>query len=300
MILQALKDYYARKADDPSSGIAPEGWEWREFEFLAVFDEEGNFACFQEMQEGDGRLKRGRRYLVPSLGEKKGSGIKSNLLWENVEYMFGVPVPTKQKPSPDQTRVRKQHEAFVERLVEVEGGGPSLEAARKISRRNDLADLLNTDSLWPEIIAKNPFLLLSIRGKGPVTDDPIVRRAIGGSKRGENERAKRRCLVSGDLVETANLEPPIKGVRGAQSTGASLVSFNLSAFESFGKEQGENAPIGKSASCAYAAALNHLLGRDSPQRLQVGDATTVFWSERDHELEKKLAFFFDEPPKDDP
>ena len=30
MILQALKDYYDRKAADPESGIAPLGWERKE------------------------------------------------------------------------------------------------------------------------------------------------------------------------------------------------------------------------------------------------------------------------------
>ena len=30
MILQALKEYYDRKAADPASGIAPLGWEWKE------------------------------------------------------------------------------------------------------------------------------------------------------------------------------------------------------------------------------------------------------------------------------
>ena len=31
MILQALKEYYDRKAADPDSGIAPVGWEKRKF-----------------------------------------------------------------------------------------------------------------------------------------------------------------------------------------------------------------------------------------------------------------------------
>ena len=34
MILQALKDYYDRKAADPESGIAPLGWERKEIPYL--------------------------------------------------------------------------------------------------------------------------------------------------------------------------------------------------------------------------------------------------------------------------
>ncbi len=45
-----------------------------------------------------------------------------------------------------------------------------------------------------------------------------------------------RCLVTGEEGPIAILHPSIKGVMGAQSSGASLVSFNAPAFESYGKE----------------------------------------------------------------
>jgi CRISPR-associated protein Csd1 len=89
-------------------------------------------------------------------------------------------------------------------------------------------------------------------------------------------------------------------VYGAQPSGANIVSFNLDAFRSFGKDQGANAPVGKTAAFAYATALNHLLSKDSEQRMQVGDSSTVFWAEKATEFEHQLADFFGEPPKDDP
>ena len=72
---------------------------------------------------------------------------------------------------------------------------------------------------------------------------------------------------------------------GAQSSGASLVSFNAPAFESYGKEsardnqgQGRNAPVGKYAAFAYGAALNYMVGHaDFHGRL--GDTTLVYWAE---------------------
>ena len=57
---------------------------------------------------------------------------------------------------------------------------------------------------------------------------------------------------------------------------------------------------GRTASFAYRTALNHLLSRDSKQKLDVGDATTVFWSETGSSLERDVFLFFSEPPKDDP
>lgn len=108
------------------------------------------------------------------------------------------------------------------------------------------------------------------------------------------------CLVSGEKGELTRLQPPIKGVRGTNSTGGNLVSFNLSAFNSFGKIQGANAQISKKSSFAYTTALNHLLAKDSSQKIQVGDATTVFWADKDSHFEKYFLELFEEPPKDNP
>lgn len=76
--------------------------------------------------------------------------------------------------------------------------------------------------------------------------------------------------------------------------------LNLDAFNSYGKSQGANAPVGKPAAFAYTTALNHLLAKGSRQRIQVGDASTVFWAEEAHELESALTDLFGESPKDDP
>ena len=65
---------------------------------------------------------------------------------------------------------------------------------------------------------------------------------------------------------------------GAQSSGAALVSFNAPSFESYGKEQSYNAPVGKYAEFAYTTALNYLLS-DRKYSLQIGDTMVVFWAE---------------------
>ncbi|HDR15909.1 MAG TPA: hypothetical protein ENN79_10595, partial [Desulfobacteraceae bacterium] len=41
MILQALKEYYDRKADDPDSEMAPPGFEWKEIPFILVLKADG-------------------------------------------------------------------------------------------------------------------------------------------------------------------------------------------------------------------------------------------------------------------
>jgi len=100
--------------------------------------------------------------------------------------------------------------------------------------------------------------------------------------------------VTGKQARIASLHPDISGVAGAQSSGALLVSFNLPAFASYNKEQSLNAPVGERAAFGYTTALNHLLGQ-SRQRIQLGDATVVFWAERSTPAEDLLAAFFDPP-----
>ncbi|MFZ3373528.1 MAG: type I-C CRISPR-associated protein Cas8c/Csd1, partial [Desulfitobacteriaceae bacterium] len=80
----------------------------------------------------------------------------------------------------------------------------------------------------------------------------------------------------------------------------SLVSFQKNCgYDSYGKEQGYNAPIIQSTEFAYVTALNTLLKTKS-QRILIGDAATVFWSEKRSSFESDFSFFFKEPEKDDP
>jgi CRISPR-associated protein Csd1 len=69
----------------------------------------------------------------------------------------------------------------------------------------------------------------------------------------------------------------IKGITGAQSSGAALVSFNAEAYESYGKKQGMNAPISEYAAFAYTTALNHLIV-DRKHTQNLGDTTVVYWA----------------------
>lgn len=84
--------------------------------------------------------------------------------------------------------------------------------------------------------------------------------------------------MSGYRKEAAEaVHPSIKGVAGAQSSGAALVSFNAPAFCSYGREQNLNAPVGKYAAFAYTSALNHLLA-DREYVGRIGDTTVIFWA----------------------
>ena len=94
----------------------------------------------------------------------------------------------------------------------------------------------------------------------------------------EKDTTKMRCLITGKMAVPQPVHPSVKGIYGAQSSGAALVSFNADAYCSFGRKQNINAPIGKYASFAYTTALNYLID-DKKHAKRIGDTTVVYWAE---------------------
>ncbi|MCA6071913.1 MAG: type I-C CRISPR-associated protein Cas8c/Csd1, partial [Endomicrobium sp.] len=137
-----------------------------------------------------------------------------------------------------------------------------------------------------DIIAKSKILLNSIIG-------------IKNLKKFDKAE-KTTCLISGEKDIIEELHPSIKGVWGAQSSGANIVSFNSPAYCSYGKEQGNNSPSGIKAVFAYTTALNFLLDKKSQQKIQIGDSSTIFWAAKENNLESNFASFFNMSPKDNP
>ncbi len=123
------------------------------------------------------------------------------------------------------------------------------------------------------------FALESERRKNIRIHDRPAARALWAQLCAEGDKKEAACLVTGERGPIARLHPAIKGVWGAQTSGASIVSFNLDAFTSYGHEQGENAPVSEAAAFAYTTALNRFLEKGSGHRIQIGDASTVFWAD---------------------
>ena len=299
MILQALNDYYQRKqcSDDPKDRLPAFGLEEKEIPFVIEIDRDGKLVNLADTRTGEGKKKVGQRFLVPQ-GTKKTSGVAANLLWDTAEYVLGI--DTKGKPE----RVAEQRAAFRNRLdllPESARNDPGIVAVRAFLDGLDLA-ALQALPVWNDILASKPILSFRLHGDlGLVCQRPAVAVAAAAPDE-EAGGSAGACLITGERVPIERLHPAIKGVWGAQTSGANIVSFNCRAFESYGKteRQGENAPIGKPAVFAYTTALNHLLAKGSRQRVQVGDASTVFWAEQPHDLETLVPDLFGAPAKDEP
>ncbi len=301
MILTALSRYYERLAQS-EEGVPPYGFSRENISFALVLSKEGEVLDIQDLRDTSGKKPRPGRLTVPQSFKRSGTKPPPFFLWDKSAFLLGV----KGDQSAEQGfRVaERDHQAFREFHQEVlaQSEDEALQAVLAFLER------------WaPERFTEPPFA-----GNPDLLDANAVFRLDGEQRYVHQHEAARsiwtrlldedaeqaRCLVTGEIGPLARLHPAIKGVQGAQSTGASIVSFNQNAFQSYGNEQGANAPVSKRAAFAYTTALNHLLrySPDNHQRLQIGDTTTVFWAEADNtqeaEAAENLYAMLMEPPDD--
>jgi CRISPR-associated protein Csd1 len=299
MILQALNDYYHRLRNDGMTDVAAEGFQKQPIPFLVALDRSGRFVGLTDTRSGEGKRKIARQFTVPK-AVKKTSGIAANLLWGGPAYVFGRPKPDpKKEPKRLSERAVEQQRCFIEiiekRLAAVLSD-EGVDAVLRFLKAGSFNSVFEHPS-WPEIEKSGANLSFQLEAESClVCERPAVVRELA-EKKIDADRIRQACLVTGEPDEPARLHASIKGVYGAQPSGSSIVSFNLAAFTSYGKKQSSNAPVGRRAEFAYTTALNHLLDRGSGQRLQIGDASTVFWAEKKHEIEDVFADLFGEPPK---
>ena len=304
MILQSLVRLYERRvaaANADDGAPAPVGFEYKAIPFVIVLNADGALISLNDTRRSDGKKRVAASELVPA-GVKKTSGVAANLLWDTAEYVLGLETQLKNKLAKPE-RIHEQHAAFLARLNELPEGlraDPGVSAVLKFLLAPDTLDRVRALPEWEELRTTNPLMSFRLQNdqESLVCQRLVVRQ--WWQAQNSADEADGLCLVTGKPAVIERLHPAIKGVWGAQSSGANLVSFNLDAFESYGKQQGANAPIGRDAAAKYTTALNDLL-RSAHNRIQVGDASTVYWADEDrHPIETAFAALFGAYKKDDP
>lgn len=277
MILTALNNYYGRLVEQGNPDVPPYGYSPENISYCLVIDREGALIDVVSLLDTTEKKPRPSVYLVPQ-PPKRASNVAPCFLWDKSSYVLGLTSSEKDK---DIHRARQTHEKFKEyhRQWLEDEDDVGLQALLAFLDRWDpedetLVKLVPIDALDTNLV----FRLDEEQGFLHQRDGAKV---IRDRQLASSDQQTQTCLVTGEPAPVAALHPTIKGVNGAQSSGASLVSFNLSAFESHGKKQGMNAPVSERAAFGYGTALNYLLRRDpnNRQRLQIGDSTVVFWAE---------------------
>jgi len=270
MILTALTQYYERLLADPEVDVPKFGFGKQGVHFCFSIDKAGNMVGRSlDLRDEKGKS---RRIEVPG-PLVKAAGIKSNFAWDNTGYVLGV--DDKGKPE----RTAQTHEAFKVKAAEVLKGVDD-EGAKALLSFLEKWQPEEAEAIpdWEDILGQN--IVFKLDGEaGYLHDRPAFRQAWTDHLAAADDFETGMCLVTGETGPIPATHAKIKGVPGAQTAGASIVSFNFDAVKSFGKNQNLNAPVSERAAFAYTTALNHLLAPDSPRKVQVGDTTVVFWTE---------------------
>lgn len=239
-VLQALARCYDRIVAEDEDKAPPFGFSRENVSYAIVLSPGGEPVDTMSLLDTSGNKPRPRALPVPQ-AVKRTSGVAANFLWDKTAYALGA------KRNPDTKQLapakRGEHAAFRALHEELIAGSDDagLRALRTFLnewRPEEYSGLRHAEEML------DTHVVFQLDGDAEFLHDRAAAKEIWSAHldRRSADAERRFCLVSGRRAPVARLHPALKGVSDDQSSGASIVSFNLDAFESFGKKQGANAP----------------------------------------------------------
>ena len=309
MILNALYDYYNR-----SDKVAPAGKEYKEIVFIVVIRHDGTFVRIEDTRNEDGN---GNKYLVAKSWGRTGTTPQPFHFWDNFSYVFGfssanvgiekddIDEDKRAKFEKEIAKNGKSHKGFVDyvnRMRSLYPNDEDVEAVSLFYEKNEceLESLLKNSPLW-DSIKKNLTKNLSFLIEGETEIIAAKEKVIAYSFKGQNDNGDAICLITGNKCSPITTFTKIKM---GKFSDTKLISFQKgSGYDSYGKEQGNNAPISEDAEFKCSAALKKMLEYDSCNKFNIGNRTFVFWassqSKEAQNIEKSVFDMFGFS-KDDP
>ena len=278
MILQALTQYYEDLETQREEKLPAFGFSRIGVSAILLIDCQGHLIDLLPAVTDDPRMKRFE--VVPFQMKRSGSKAPAYFLCDNAQYVLGI----ERKGST--VKSKRCFSAFWKLHKDLLGESSCLEA---------IALLRFLDSWNPDTAFENEIITSSL---SYCFNGLIVIRVVESSaylhKVKEivdiwNEYYPSTiseetgvCLVTGKTAQIARVHNSVKGIKAESLSpnGWTLVCFDKdsTAFSSYGKLQGYNAPISEYAAFAYTAALNYLLV-NSENAQRIGDTTVVCWAE---------------------
>ena len=295
MILQALVKHYETLAEQGK--VSRQAWCRAKVTYALDIDTDGNLLGIISLKQEEERGKK--TVWVPQMVEvpemaARSSGVSANFLCDNSKYLLGIDNDGSGKRVLECFQsAREKHESVLEEVQ-----SEAAVAVKHFFKNWDPMKAKEHPELlekWEDITAGGNLVFYV--GTMYAHEDPDIRNAWEKSLQAEGSGTQEICLVTGKRTEISRIHTVIRGVQGAQSSGAALVSFNAPSFESYGKEQSFNAPVGKYAMFAYTTALNYLLSQRK-YIFMLGDTTILFWAEDGKEIYQDLFMGSMEPTED--
>lgn len=309
MILQSLYQLYERLAEDEDNGLPKLGYSLQDFSLKVVLTQAGELVTIEDLRYEDivvgknGKERRTKRPLpliVPGRARASEASFDACLLWDDTRFVFGW-----HGVKNDPVRNQKCFQHFRDKHFEIES---------EINNEDFSAVCTFLRNWNPEKASDHPDLLSVKKGRvvfqiSPKTkyvhqNTAITSKILNPDQPKIEGSHKGQCLVTGKRDQSiARLHPGIKNIPSSPYTGASLVSFNDSAYESFGKEgknigRGANSPTSELAVFGYASALDWLLAKKQKERhFRLIDSSVVYWTEMPTPSETKFPWMISGPPQ---
>lgn len=274
MILPSLVSYYETLAD--RGELERPGWGTARVGYLVCLRPDGSIreiVCIKREEIRGKKTQLVPRELKVPEQVVRSSGIKPNFLCDTAAYLLGY---SGEGDKADRKAAQKFAAAKEYHLALLSGvdspAARTLTAFFASHQPDNLAAFALPADFSKEVVT------FADEDANYLMADPEIAAAWSQSRETNADAVSGRCLVTGKPDEIAILHNKIKGVQGAQSSGATLIGFNARAYESYGKDEGQglNAPVGRYAMYAYTSALNSMLAGD--HRMRIGDTTLVWWT----------------------
>lgn len=280
MLLQSLINYYEILAEDEDFDIPKRGYSKAKVSYALTISRYGKLIGILPLKQMDvkGKKQVALQMEVPEQ-VKRSVDIVPNFLCDNSSYVLGFDNKGNEKRSKECFQAfRKLHQLI---LKEVD--------SEEVKALNLFLEQWNVDkalgypiySEFLDDIYKGANFVFKLDGQKIFLHQvKSIQKAWEQYRSSCGDLVIRRCLVTGEVSKIARLHPIIRGIKGGQSMGNTLISFNDPAYESYGnvKAQGLNAPVSEYAAFAYGTVLNYMLA-DTSHRMTLGDSTIIFWAE---------------------
>lgn len=278
MIINSLVDFYDLMLE--SGEVPPMGWSRERVAWEFVIDEDGALISVVPLADDE------RAFVLKDVPEHgtKTSGIKPFFLCDKAAILLGRGTE----------RNLKEHEASIEWHRAFLDGIADL-GARAVLKFLERGHDEDVASVCDGNLDGNAVIRL-LGDTCYIHERPVIKDLWDGSrvkwtpskktgKATKSDTGKRliQCAVTGQIAEPAVLFPMVTGVPHAQSSGASLVSFNVDAFCSYGKsakDQAANSCMSAEAAFKAGAALRYLM-RDRRHQVTLGLDKVLFWTEKE-------------------
>lgn len=269
MIFQSLISLY----DRIGTSVPPYGFSVEDIGFVITIDSDGNL--IGQPDDLRNKIKTNiydfRTSTVPYTNQvnvrANAAATTPNFMVDKVDYIFGM---------SGNSAKDVHHDSFKKLIDEVcgESQDEGILAVRAFLSGWNPKDSVELRD-WKEISGDHgKWVAFRLQGDSRFVHERLEVSKLWSDFIAKEEFSRGVSFLDGEIH---NLQPQYAQFKFG--SGASLVSFNEVAYESYGKKKGENAPISVEAEFKSSTALKYLL-RSRTQRIRIGDAATVFWAEQ--------------------